>query len=157
MIKEFREFIMRGNVLDLAVAIIIGAAFTAIVSSVVADIITPLISLVLGGVNFSNMFIVLRDGATAAPYATLEAAKAAGAVTINYGLFLNALINFLLVAFVLFLIIRSVNRLKSGLEKPAPVADPTTKGCPYCYSTIAINATRCPNCTSELTGRVAAK
>jgi len=157
MIKEFREFIMRGNVLDLAVAIIIGAAFTAIVSSVVADIITPLISLVLGGVNFSNMFIVLRDGATAAPYATLEAAKAAGAVTINYGLFLNALINFLLVAFVLFLIIRSVNRLKSGLEKPAPVADPTTKGCPYCYSTIAINATRCPNCTSELTGRVSAK
>ncbi len=150
MIKEFREFIMRGNVLDLAVGIIIGAAFTAIVGSLVADIITPFIGLVTGGVNFTDLFVVLKDGATAGPYATLEAAQAAGAVTVNIGLFLNAVINFLIVAFVLFLIIRSVNRLKSGLEKPAPAAAPTTKECPYCYSTVAIKATRCPNCTSEL-------
>jgi large conductance mechanosensitive channel len=150
MIKEFREFIMRGNVIDLAVGIIIGAAFTAIVSSLVSDIITPVIGLITGGVNFTDLFVVLKEGATAGPYPTLEAAQAAGAVTINLGLFLNALINFLIVAFVLFLIIRSVNRLKSGLEKPPPAAEPTTKPCPYCYSTIAIKATRCPNCTSEL-------
>lgn len=150
MIKEFREFIMRGNVIDLAVGIIIGAAFTAIVSSLVADVINPLIGLITGGVNLTNLFIVLKEGATVGPYTTLEAAKAAGAVTINYGVFLNALINFLIVAFVLFLIIRSVNRLKSGLEQPTPTAAPTTKDCPYCYSTIPIKATRCPNCTSEL-------
>lgn len=150
MIKEFREFIMRGNVIDLAVGIIIGAAFTAIVSSLVADVINPLIGLITGGVNLTNLFIVLKEGATVGPYPTLEAAKAAGAVTINYGVFLNALINFLIVAFVLFLIIRSVNRLKSGLEQPTPTAAPTTKDCPYCYSTIPIKATRCPNCTSEL-------
>ena len=154
MIKEFREFIMRGNVLDLAVGIIIGAAFTAIVGSLVADLITPIIGLITGGVNFTDIFIVLKDSATApGPYATLEAAKAAGAVTLNVGVFLNAVINFLIVAFVLFMIIRSVNRLKSGLDKPkaaAADAPPTTKECPYCYSTVAIKATRCPNCTSEL-------
>lgn len=153
MIKEFREFMMRGNVLDLAVGIIIGAAFTAIVGSLVADIITPIIGLITGGVNFTDLFIVLRDGATVGPYTTLEAAKTAGAVTLNVGVFLNAVINFLIVAFVLFLIIRSFNRLKSGLDKPkaaAADAPPTTKECPYCYSTVAIKATRCPNCTSEL-------
>ena len=154
MIKEFREFIMRGNVLDLAVGIIIGAAFTAIVGSLVADLITPIIGLITGGVNFTDLFIVLKDGATAAgPYATLEAAKTAGAVTLNIGVFLNAVINFLIVAFLLFMFIRSVNRLKSGLDKPkaaASDAPPTTKECPYCYSTVAIKATRCPNCTSEI-------
>ena len=154
MIKEFREFIMRGNVLDLAVGIIIGAAFTAIVGSLVADLITPIIGLITGGVNFTDIFIVLKDSTTVAgPYATLEAAKTAGAVTLNVGVFLNAVINFLIVAFVLFMIIRSVNRLKSGLDKPkaaAADAPPTTKACPYCYSTVAIKATRCPNCTSEL-------
>ncbi len=154
MIKEFREFIMRGNVLDLAVGIIIGAAFTAIVGSLVADLITPIIGLITGGVNFTDIFIVLKDSTTVAgPYATLEAAKTAGAVTLNVGVFLNAVINFLIVAFVLFMIIRSVNRLKSGLDKPkaaAADAPPTTKECPYCYSTVAIKATRCPNCTSEL-------
>ncbi|MBE2271068.1 MAG: large conductance mechanosensitive channel protein MscL [Anaerolinea sp.] len=149
MIKEFREFIMRGNVLDLAVGIIIGAAFTAIVGSLVADLITPIIGLVTGGINFSDIFTVLRDGTPAGPYVTLADAQAAGAVTLNWGLFFNAVINFVIVAFVLFLIIRSFNRLQSGLKKPAPAADPTTKECPYCYSTIAIKATRCPNCTSE--------
>jgi len=121
MIKEFRTFILRGNVLDLAVGIIIGAAFTAIVSSLVADVITPVIGLILGGVDFSNIFIVLRDGTPPDPYLTLAAAQAAGANTINVGLFLNAVINFLIVAFVVFLIIRAVNRLMSIAKKPVPV------------------------------------
>lgn len=144
MIKEFKEFIMRGSVLDLAVGIVIGAAFTAIVTSFVNDILMPPIGLLLGGVDFSNLFITLGDES----FETLAAAQEAGAATINYGLFIMAVINFLIVAFVLFLIIRTANRLRRVEE--APPAEPTTRECPYCKTQIAIAATRCPNCTSEL-------
>ncbi len=144
MLKEFKAFAMRGNVIDLAVGVIIGAAFGKIISSLVADIIMPPISMVLGGVDFTNMFIVLSGGS----YATLADAQAAGAVTINYGLFLIALLDFIIVALVLFLLLRPINKLTTKPE-PAPAA-PATKECPYCFSSIAIKATRCPNCTSEL-------
>lgn len=148
MFKEFREFAMRGNVVDMAVGIIIGAAFGAIVKSIVDDIIMPPIGLLLGNVDFSNLFVVLREGHKAAgPYATVADAHAAGAVTLNYGLFINTLISFLIIAFSVFMLIRTMNRLQQRLEKPAAA---TTKACPYCCSTININATRCPNCTSEL-------
>lgn len=150
MFKEFREFAMRGNVVDMAVGIIIGAAFGAIVKSMVDDIIMPPIGLLLGNVDFSNLFVVLKEGhKLPAPYATLAEAHAAGAVTLNYGLFINTLISFVIIAFSVFLLIRSMNRLKDRLERQAPAAI-TTKECPYCRSTININATRCPNCTSDL-------
>jgi large conductance mechanosensitive channel len=142
MLKEFKEFAMRGNMIDLAVAVIIGGAIGKIISSLVADIIMPPIGLLLGKVNFSNMFFTLSGD----KFATLEEAKAAGAVTLNYGLFLIALIDFLIIAFVLFLLLRSLNKL----QKAEPVAAPTTKECPYCLSTIPLKAVRCPNCTSEL-------
>ena len=148
MLKEFKEFAMRGNVLDMAVGIIIGAAFGAIVTSFVQDVIMPPIGLLLGNVDFSNFFIVLKEGKVAGPYASLAAAKAAGAVSLNLGLFVNTIINFLIVAFAIFLLVRTVNKLKRQEVAPAPV--PTTKDCPYCFSTIPIKATRCPNCTSEL-------
>jgi len=144
MLKEFKAFAMRGSVIDLAVGVIIGAAFGKIISSLVADIIMPPISMLLGGVDFTNMFIVLSGGS----YATLADAQAAGAVTINYGLFLIALLDFIIVAIVLFLLLRPINKLTA---KPVPAsAAPATKECPYCFSTIAVKATRCPNCTSEL-------
>jgi len=143
MFKEFREFAMRGNVLDMAVGIIIGIAFGAIVTSLVNDIIMPPLGLALGSVDFSNLFINLSGGS----YATLEAAKEAGAVTINYGVFVNSVINFIIIAFVLFLIVRSMNKLKRKEEAPA---EPTTKECPFCLSQIPIKATRCPHCTSQL-------
>jgi large conductance mechanosensitive channel len=142
MLKDFREFIMRGNVLDLAVAVIIGGAFGKIVTSLVNDVIMPVISLFLKGVDFSNLFLPL-DGKT---YATVQAAKDAGAATLNYGLFINAVIDFLIIAFVIFLLVRQV----SAMKKPAPAAAPTTRECPYCLSTIPIKATRCAHCTSEL-------
>ena len=142
MLKEFKEFVMRGNVLDLAVAVIIGGAFGKIVSSFVNDVLMPPFGLLLGGANFTNLFIAL-DGQT---YASLEAAKAAGAATLNYGVFINTVIDFLIIAFVIFLIIKSANKMK----KPVPAAVPTTKECPHCFSTISIKATRCPNCTSQL-------
>ena len=145
MIKEFKEFVMRGNVLDLAIGIIIGAAFGRIVTSLVNDILMPPIGLLLGKVDFTNLYINLSGGGTGVP---MEEAKAAGAVTINYGLFLNAVIDFLIVAFVIFLLIRQVNRMRRQPE--AAPAVPTTRQCPYCISTISIKATRCPNCTSEL-------
>jgi large conductance mechanosensitive channel len=148
MLKEFKEFALRGNVLDMAVGIIIGAAFGTIVRSLVDDIIMPPIGLLLGGVDFANFFILLKQGSTAGPYASLADARAASAVTMNYGLFINAVISFLIVAFVIFLLIRNVNRLKR--QEEAPPAEPTTKGCPYCLSTIPIQATRCAYCTSEL-------
>src|SRR5687767_12740834 len=143
MWKEFREFVARGNVLDLAVGVIIGAAFGAIVTSLVNDIIMPPIGLAMGGVDFTNLFINLSGG----DYDTLAAAQEAGAATINYGNFIQAIINFLIIAFVIFLIVRWANRVKS---QPEPAA-PTTKPCPYCLSTIPLGATRCPNCTSQLT------
>jgi len=150
MLKEFKEFAMRGNVVDMAVGIIIGAAFGAIVNSLVSDVIMPPIGLLLGNVDFSNLYIILREGATAGPFASLVEAKKAGAVTISYGAFINTIINFLILAFVIFLFIRSINKLKRK-EVATPVV-PTTKECVYCFSTIPIKATRCPNCTSELKG-----
>jgi large conductance mechanosensitive channel len=148
MLKEFKEFAMRGNVVDMAVGIIIGGAFGTIVKSLVSDVVMPPIGLMLGGVDFSDLFVTLKQGATAGPYATLAAAQAAGAVTISYGLFINAVISFFIVAFAVFLLIKGVNKLKR--EKEAPAAAPTTKECPYCYSTIVLKATRCPHCTSAL-------
>ena len=149
MLKEFKEFAMRGNVLDMAVGIIIGAAFGTIVNSLVADVIMPPIGLLLGNIDFSNLFIVLKGGAkAAAPYESLAAAKAAGATSINYGIFINTIITFLIVAFAVFLLIRSINKLKRQEKAPPPV--PTTKECIHCFSTIPIKATRCPHCTSEL-------
>ena len=149
MFKEFREFAMRGNVVDMAVGIIIGAPFGAIVKSLVSDVLMPPIGMLLGNVDFTNLFLVLKGGAGAAgPYATLADAQAAGAVTINYGLFVNNIISFLIVAFAVFLLIRSINNLKKK-EEAAPAA-PTTKDCPYCLSTIPLNAKRCGHCTSEL-------
>lgn len=144
MWKEFKEFIMRGNVIDLAVGIIIGAAFGKIVTSLVNDIIMPPIGLLLGKVDFSNLFINLSGQ----PYATLAEAKDAGAATINYGLFINNVIDFLIVAVAVFLVVRVVNRLRRKPE--AAPAVPTTKECPYCFTAIPIKATRCPNCTSQL-------
>ena len=149
MLKEFKEFIAQGNVMDMAVGIIIGAAFGGIVSSFVNDVIMPPIGLLLGRMDFANMFLVLKAGARdAGPYASLAAAKAAGATTLNYGLFINLIINFLIVALAVFLMVKGVNRLKR--PKPAPAASPTTKDCPRCCTTIPVKATRCPNCTSDL-------
>jgi large conductance mechanosensitive channel len=144
MLKEFKEFAMRGNVLDLAVGLVIGAAFGKIVSSFVADILMPPIGLLLGKVDFSNLFISLSGGS----YESLAKAKAAGAPTVNYGIFLNTILDFVIVAFAVFLLVRQVNRLKREPEK-AP-ATPTTKTCTYCLSTIPLKASRCPNCTSQL-------
>jgi len=144
MLQEFKEFAMRGNVLDMAIGIIIGAAFGKIITSFVNDVLMPPIGLLLGKVNFSNLFINLSGQ----PYASLEEAQAAGAATINYGLFLNTVLDFIIVAFVVFLFVRQVNRMKR--EPEAAPAEPTTKECPYCLSTIPIKATRCPHCTSEL-------
>jgi large conductance mechanosensitive channel len=148
MFKEFKEFAMRGNVVDMAVGIIIGAAFGTIINSFVADIIMPPIGLILGNVDFSGMFILLKEGKVAGPYETIAAAKAAGAVTLNYGVFINTVISFLIIAFSVFIVIRNVNRLKRKEEAPPVV--PATKECPYCMSVIPIKAVRCPQCTSEL-------
>lgn len=142
MLKEFKDFAMRGNVLDLAVGVIIGAAFGKIVSSFVTDILMPPIGLLFGKVDFGNLFISLNGQ----QYTTLAQAQEAGAPTINYGLFLNNVIDFVIVAFVIFLIIRTINRM----QKPTPAADPTTKTCPQCATDIPIKAVRCPNCTSNL-------
>jgi len=146
MFKEFKEFAMRGNVLDMAVGIIIGAAFGSIVTSFVSDVIMPPIGLLLGNVDFSNIFAVLKDGKVAGPYASLAAAKAAGAVTMNLGVFINTIISFIIVALAIFMLIRSVNRFK----KQEAAAPPTSKDCSFCFTKIPIQATRCPNCTSEL-------
>ena len=143
MLQEFKEFALRGNVLDLAIAVIIGSAFGAIVNSFVSDILMPPIGLVLGNADFSDLFINLSGGS----YESLAAAQEASAVTINYGMFVNTIIDFVIIAFALFLIVRQVNRLQRKEEKPE---EPTTKECPYCLSTIPLAATRCPHCTAEL-------
>jgi large conductance mechanosensitive channel len=149
MLKEFKEFAMRGNVVDMAVGIIIGAAFGLITKSLVNDVLMPPIGLLLGDVDFANLFVVIKEGATAAaPYASLTLAQEAGAVTINYGVLINTIINFLIVAFAVFLLIRGLNRLKR--EEEAPPEEPTTKDCPQCLSTIPIAATRCAHCTAQL-------
>jgi len=150
MFKEFKEFAMRGNVVDMAVGIIIGGAFGTIVKSLVSDVIMPPIGLLLGGVDFSNLFVVAREGSPAGPYAALADAQAAGAVTVNYGLFINSVVSFLIVAFAVFFVIKAMNSIKR--EEEAPAAEPTTKECSFCASEIPIKATRCPNCTSELAG-----
>ena len=147
MFKEFKEFAMRGNVVDMAVGIIIGAAFGTVIKSLVADVIMPPIGLLLGNVDFANLFILLKPGNPGGPYLALAEAQKAGAVTINYGTFINTIISFMIVAFAVFLLIRTLNRLQKPEEGPA---EPTTKECPYCRSTIPINATRCAHCTSEL-------
>jgi large conductance mechanosensitive channel len=146
MLKEFKAFIMRGNVLDLAVAVVIGAAFGKIISSLVSDVLMPPIGLVLGKVDFSNLYLNLSG----TPYQSLAAAKDAGAATLNYGLFLNAAINFLIVAFALFLVIRTANRMQAAMQKPAEAAAPTTKECPFCAMAIPVAAKRCGHCTSTL-------
>lgn len=144
MIKEFKDFALRGNLIDLAVAFILGAAFGKIVTSLVNDILMPPIGLLLGRVDFSNLFINLSG----TPYRSLADAQTAGAPTINYGVFVNTVIDFILVAFAMFLIVRAVNRMtQKAAETPA---EPTTKDCPYCFSVIPLKATRCPNCTSQL-------
>jgi large conductance mechanosensitive channel len=148
MLKEFKEFAMRGNVIDMAVGIIIGAAFGTIVNSLVQDVIMPPIGLLLGNVDFSNIFAVIKEGKVAGPYASVAAAKAAGAVTINFGVFVNTIISFILIAFAVFLLVRTINKMRRQEEAPPPV--PTTKECTYCFSSIPMKATRCPNCTSEL-------
>ena len=140
MLKEFKAFAMRGSFVDMAVGIVIGAAFGKIVSSFVADIFMPPLALIMGRMDFSNYFLNLSGK----PYASLSAAKAAGAATLNYGLFINNVIDFLIVAFAMFLVVRQINRMVPAAESP------TTKACPYCVSVIPINATKCPNCTSEL-------
>jgi large conductance mechanosensitive channel len=146
MFKEFKEFAMKGNVIDMAVGIIIGAAFGTIIKSLVDDVLMPPIGLLLGNVDFANLFLVIKEGKVASPYASLAAAKAAGAVTVNVGIFINTIISFLIVAFSVFLVIKNVNRFKK--EPPPP--DPTTKDCPLCFMAIPVKATRCPHCTSEL-------
>ena len=146
MFKEFREFAMKGSVLDMAVGIMIGAAFGAVVSSFVSDVLMPPIGLLLGNVDFSNLYLVLTAGKVAGPYASMAQAQAAGAVTLNYGLFVTRIISFLIVAFAMFLVIRSVNKLKR--EGPPP--EPSNRDCPYCLSSIPIKAKRCGHCTSDL-------
>jgi len=142
MLKEFKEFVSRGNVMDLAVAVVIGGAFGKIVTSFVNDVLMPPIGLILGGVDFQNLFLNLSGK----HYATLAEAKAAGAATLNYGVFLNTVIDFLIVAFVIFLVIRQLARFK----KPEPAAAPTTRQCPFCDTAISLKASRCPHCTSEV-------
>ncbi len=152
LFEDFKAFIMRGNVVDMAVGIIIGMAFGSIVNSLVKDVIMPPIGLLLGKIDFSNLAFVMKQGATPGPYPSIAAAQAAGAVTINYGLFINTLINFLIIALVVFfLIVRPIAALQAA-KKAAEPAPPATKECPFCFTTIPAKASRCPNCTSILTG-----
>lgn len=147
MFSEFKAFAMRGNVIDMAIGIIIGGAFGPIVGSMVSDILMPPVGLALGNVDFSNLFILIKEGSNAAaPYASLADAKSAGAVTINYGLFINSVVSFVIVVFCVFLLVKTMNRLK----REEVAADPTTRDCPFCLSAIAIKASRCPHCTSEV-------
>jgi len=149
MLEEFKKFAMRGNVVDMAVGIIIGGAFGTIVKSLVSDVVMPPVGLLLGGVDFADLFLTLKHGTTPGPYSTLAAAQAAGAVTISYGVFINAVVSFLIVALAVFMLVKGINKL----QREQPPAAPTTKECPYCLSSIALKATRCPQCTSEL-GRI---
>jgi large conductance mechanosensitive channel len=148
MLEDFKEFAIKGNVVDMAVGIIIGAAFGTIVTSLVNDVIMPPIGLLLGNVDFSNLFAVLKDGTPAGPYPSLADAEKAGAVAIFYGKFINTIISFIIVAFAVYLLVRGINKLKR--EQEAPPAEPTTKECTYCLSTIPIRATKCAHCTSQL-------
>ena len=148
MMKEFREFAVKGNVVDMAVGIIIGGAFGTVVKSFVADVMMPPIGLLVGDVDFADVFVTLKQGTAPGPYETLEAAREAGAVTLNLGLFFNAVVSFLIVGFAVFLLVKSINRMKR--EEPVPPPAPTEKPCPFCTLNIPIEAKRCPNCTAEL-------
>lgn len=152
MLKDFKEFMMRGNVVDMAVGIVIGASFGGIVKSLVDDVLMPPIGLLLGRVDFTNLYLTLREGATPGPYAALAEAKKAGAVTLNLGLFANTVINFVIVGLAIFLVVRSVNRLREMNKAKEPEAAPTTRDCPFCASSISVRAVRCPHCTSSLEG-----
>ncbi|MCK8115299.1 large conductance mechanosensitive channel protein MscL [Anaerosoma tenue] len=147
MLKEFKEFAIKGNMVDLAIGVIIGGAFGAVVSSLVNDLVMPLVGALLGGTDFTNMFWVVTEGATPGPYATLAAATEAGAATLNYGVFINTVINFLIIAWAIFFVVKAMNNMRKKEEAEEAV---TTKECPYCKSQIALDATRCPSCTSEL-------
>jgi len=153
MWQEFKAFVMRGNVMDLAVGVVIGAAFGAVVKSLVDDVIMPPIGILTGGVDFSDKFLLLKPGAeVAGPYPSLAAAKDAGAVTLNYGLFINTIITFLIIALAIFLVVRAINKI---YRQPAPPT-PDTRPCPYCTMTVSLSASRCPHCTSQLTGAATA-
>lgn len=147
MLQEFKEFMRRGNMIDLAVGVVMGTAFGTIVGSLVKDMIMPPLGLLIGGVDFSNFFLALKGGE--AGFATLADAQKAGAVTLNYGLFINTIINFLIIGLAIFLLIKQMNRLMQK-PKPAPAPVATSKECPFCFSSIALKAIRCPHCTSEL-------
>jgi large conductance mechanosensitive channel len=148
MFKEFKEFAMKGNMIDMAVGIVIGAAFGSIITSLVADVIMPPIGLLLGNVDFANLFVLLREGKVPSPYGSLAAAKAAGAVTLNYGIFFNTITSFVIIAFSVFIVVKNINKLRKQQE--VPTAEPTTKECPYCLSLIPIKALKCGHCTSQL-------
>jgi large conductance mechanosensitive channel len=150
MFKEFREFALRGSVIDLAVGIIIGSAFSAIVNSLVNDILMPPLGWLLGGVDFENFYLTVKSGTPVGPYSSLVDAQAAGAVTLNYGIFINTIISFLILALAMFFLIRAINRLQAAAEPETTESIPTKKECSYCFSTIPIQATRCPFCTSQL-------
>lgn len=147
-VKEFREFAVKGNVVDMAVGIIIGGAFGTVVSSFVKDVMMPPLGMLVGDIDFQDIMLVLKEGSTPGPYETLAAAKDAGAVTLNVGLFINAAVSFTIVAFAVFLLVKGINRLKR--EEAAPPPAPTTKECPFCTSAIPLKAKRCPHCTSEI-------
>jgi len=150
MLKEFRKFALRGNVIDMAVGIIIGASFSSIINSLVNDVLMPPIGWLMGGVNFGNFYLTLQSGTPGGPYASLTDAQAAGAVTVNYGLFINSIISFLIVALAMFLLIRAINRLQAGKGQVQEDGSPANKDCPYCFTTIPVKASRCPHCTSQL-------
>jgi len=150
MVKEFKEFAVKGNVVDMAVGIIIGGAFGTVVKSFVDDVMMPPLGMLVGDIDFQDIMLVLKQGSTAGPYETLAAAKEAGAVTINLGMFINAAVSFTIVAFAVFLLVKAINRLKRAEEAPAAPAAPTHKDCPFCASSIPLKATRCPLCTSQL-------
>ncbi len=150
MFKEFKDFALRGNVMDMAVGIIIGASFSTIVNSLVNDILMPPFGWLLGGVDFENFYLTVKVGTPAGPYLSLADAQAAGAVTVKYGLFINAIISFLIVAIAMFLLIRVINRLQEGKLEEAQDPTPTTRECPFCFTVIPLQATRCPHCTSQL-------
>ena len=150
MLKEFKEFALRGNVMDMAVGIIIGASFGTIVNSLVNDILMPPLGWLLGGVDFSNFYLTIKPGSPGGPYASLIDAQTAGAVTVNFGLFINTIISFIIVALAIFLLIRAINRLQAGEEQVDIEEILTTKDCPYCFSAIPVKASRCAHCTSQL-------
>ncbi|GMV08241.1 MAG: large-conductance mechanosensitive channel [Gemmatimonadota bacterium] len=149
MVKEFKEFAVKGNVVDMAVGIIIGGAFGTVVKSFVDDVMMPPLGMLVGDIDFQDMVLVLKEGSAPGPYETLAAAKDAGAVTLNVGMFINAAVSFTIVAFAVFLLVKAINRLKRA-EEAAPPAAPTSKDCPFCASSIPLKATRCPHCTSQL-------